>query len=136
LDNRKSDRKPVRENTYAFFTNKTSPVAGCIVDISDGGMSFQYFSPNNQNLSKNNSDLTLFTEGGEFVKGIQVSPVYDYPLSSVLPFISTSYMRRCGLKFKELTPEKKKRLLVFFEEQLSERINSSEGINISEDTVT
>jgi len=90
------------------------PKVGVLKDISSDGLSFEYLFDNHSEPTSNHVDIWM--SGAEFfVREMPCERVYDNdsPQNMEYFFISTTRMRRCGLKFGALSAEQSAKLSSF-----------------------
>ena len=112
--------KPKRRALAALSYSPT--VAGHVVNISEGGLSFRYVA--SQKRSEESAHLNLLTPDGAFqYKALPFKTVWDYALPDdfSLGSISTRY---CGVEFGSLSDEEKSEIRRFIETHTTTEANS------------
>jgi hypothetical protein len=113
VDQRKHKRYRVKEGVFAWFEGDAGRL-GQIVDISRGGLAFQYVS--DTGASNGPHELGIFLADNDFrLDGIPSRIVSDIDVSEPRPF-STVPLRRCGLQFEDLDPAQLSQLEHLLEE--------------------
>ena len=117
----KSERRKHERLTLkggAFATLSPHPlIAGQILNISKGGLSFRYIA-SKENL-KDASNLSIMLTNGRFgLHDIPVAPVWDRPIPRNFSY-SLIAMRHCAVKFKDLSDTQQSELKIFFENHTS-----------------
>lgn len=119
VERRKHHRFKVKDHAVAlfhkprFFKFGKSRVANSaqIVDLSLGGLSFQYTASNMWTPDFN--ELSITNNSDEIkVANISFTPVSDFSISRVADNL---LLRRCGVRFGELTPSQKNQLHAFIQ---------------------
>ncbi len=86
-ERRKQKRYAVKDVAFVVLKTNTDEELGQIINISEGGLAFQYFVGNRTLQHSNQLDI-LLPDNGLNVAKIHFKPVADYELSSELPFSS------------------------------------------------
>ncbi len=96
--------KRLKAQTDAFAILSPHPVQlGQIIDISNGGLSFQYIE--SDNITDSFEELSiLVTETVFSIEKLPVETISNFPMPNDFP-ISTIIMKRCSLKFQDLSPD-------------------------------
>lgn len=84
-----------------------------LVDISRGGLAFQYLSADKQKLTSARVDLFWFNSLEPVVAGLPCRIVYDIGENSDVA--KRTQFRRCGLQFEGLSKEQEAELAAFIE---------------------
>jgi hypothetical protein len=101
---------PERRKTVRFLPQAETYVVlrpdftklGRLLDISRGGLSFQYISSEAE--SRGPTQLDLFTgNNGFYLPTLRCKVIYDIPLSEQETSATPLERRRCGLEFGETT---------------------------------
>jgi hypothetical protein len=107
-------RKHVRlkvNNSALTSLSRCPTVAGNIIDISEGGLSFRYIA--SQRRSKESPRLHLLATDERFhFKTLPFKSVWDSPIRDDFSFESIS-TRHCGVEFGYLTDDEKDHLKYF-----------------------
>lgn len=117
-ERRKLKRFQIKAKTFAaFFGPDSNRKIGEIINMSTGGMAFRYLNYEKQPygivFSDKPVELDIFWNGDGFSIGkISVKTISDSVISQMSPF-SFITMRRCRMKFTELTPNQDLQLDLF-----------------------
>ena len=116
VERRKSKRVNVRAGVYACTVPEFLRV-GAIVDISMEGLSFKYIKGDKRFRPIDEvATIEIFDEAGRFhLQGIQFKPSYTAPYGKPDSLVS-SFMRRLGGRFENLSPDQGKHLRHFITE--------------------
>ncbi len=79
---------------------------GQIIDISKGGLAFQYIQTNRNSKYNTEEKYIFLSSKGYYVHGIPFKTVADIPIPTDNPFSSIT-MRRCSIQFGEMEFEQK-----------------------------
>ena len=110
VERRKHTRLKVQGGALAALSRFPS-VAGHIINISEGGLSFRYVA--SQQQSEESSRLSLQVVDRRFhFKTLPFKNVWDFPMPDDFSFGSIS-IRYCGLEFGNLTDDEKDHLKYF-----------------------
>ena len=118
-DQRTHPRFSVKEGAIAAI-KPYSDVLGQIIDISIGGLSFQYLD-SHFNSKQGKNMLILFTKADFLLEDIPFSTVADFKMAESNRFSSLPMRRRC-VRFKSLSLDQTQSLMHFI---LSHTINAS-----------
>jgi len=111
-ERRRSTRFKVKAGAYTVFSPK-SIIPGRINDISADGLSFSYVE--GEEWYHNSSELDiLFGENDFYLDKIPFETVSDTVIENESPS-SQIIMRRCGVKFGQLTEEQRIQLNMFIQ---------------------
>jgi hypothetical protein len=91
------------DNLLAFLSCKSKVVK--IIDISEGGMAFHYVSRNRLIETLSSLQLDILHSNSNYLNGIDVFVISDSPIVG-----GTISIRRCGVKFNNLTSYQQKKL--------------------------
>ncbi len=130
-DKRACPRYLVSDSSAVILT-PGNIVSYCLLDVSKSGLAFCYNGQSNENNVLKDAIATFFTENiGS--SDISVKIVSDTELpeadcrSQKEPYISKKpYLRRCGIKFNELSQDQENMLNGYIQ---SLSMNSSTGLN-------
>lgn len=103
-ERRKHQRFQVKEKT-SFIMNPEWPASGELVDISNGGLAFNYVSDNEWSCSEDNSGM-IFGNHDSCLTDLPMRVVADWPMAQKNS-ASKPGVRRCCLKFGVLSDEQK-----------------------------
>jgi hypothetical protein len=108
MERRKHIRYRLLDFDYQIFDGNNFAV-GWIVDISDGGLSYEYI-PANSNLDEKDS-INIFpvAGGGSFIPNLKYKKVYDIKAHDDDTYHIPVEFRRCGLKLRKVTPKQRRR---------------------------
>jgi len=107
-ERRKHQRFGIKDIAFAIIRSHTEEELGQIVNISMGGLAFQYFIGNREFQKAESLDV-LLADSGVHVEDIDFRVVDDYELVNELPFSSIT-KREQRVHFKELNTAQKKGL--------------------------
>ena len=104
-ERRKQERYEPQDVTFVAMRPDFTRL-GKLLDISRGGLCFQYMAKEYQNVATPSSDIDIFTSGSEYyLPGVPCKVIYDADVTKKMAsFIDVKY-RRCGLKFLNLSQE-------------------------------
>lgn len=108
-DRRKEPRFPVHEGAMAFVGQKY----GKIIDVNMNGLSFHYIVKENRPLLTNSSQIKNFTLdiaygiSGFCLTNVPVKIISDNEYKSSRKTHSALRKIRCGVQFKDLTPDQR-----------------------------
>ena len=112
VERRKHKRYQAQDGAIAAFRNHAIKV-GQIMDISLGGLSFQYIDEGEQ--PKKSFDLDIFlTENVFRIESVPAQTISDFEIVSEVPYSSVK-IRRHGAEFGELTQKQVSQLHYFFQ---------------------
>ena len=117
-EQRKHKRFSLKEWVSGFCRNSLFGV-GTLVDISKGGVAFQYFEPGGGDLDylQGSIELDLFkTEPSRNVIGIDGNVVYDTAVPWEIGVFGKYQLRRCGVEFGELSSDQSTELDSFIKD--------------------
>lgn len=113
-ERRKHKRFPIRDVAFAILRSDKDEELGQIMNISMGGLAFQYFVGNRE-LQKADKLDVLPADNGFHVDNIPFQVVDDYELVNELPFSSIT-KREQRVYFAKLTDNQKKGIESFIKE--------------------
>ena len=91
-----------KANPGAFAAISDTSMAGQIINISQGGLSFKYMNEDIENSSGGPPEMALALVGNKrFINQLDFKIIRDYPVLSMSPFSSLEF-RRCHLQFIEI----------------------------------
>ena len=109
LDRRKHHRFQLQDTVFATLLPDYQKT-GKIIDVSMGGLAFQYISELQPAAAS--CELAIFSASGNFcLSGLSFVTISDFENARV-PF-SSIRTRRCGLQFGELTGDQTAQLVYF-----------------------
>ena len=115
LDRRKHRRLRTRLGAYVALL-PDAIVLGPIINISAGGLAFQYFN-DDRSRKKNSTELAIFMSGSRFYLGsVPFRTITDVVQVNENPFSSIS-MRICGIQFGDLSLDQQRQLTHFLSRQ-------------------
>lgn len=107
-DRRQSKRHKMKDVAFAVLTSGSDEELGQVIDISHGGLAFEYFVGSRQISDAKYLDIMLAK--GEFrINKIPVRTICDFEIKNELPF-STIAKRQQNICFEMLTEEQKSQL--------------------------
>ncbi len=109
-ERREHTRFHAKNGAYTVFSQK-SVIPGRINDISMGGLSFSYVEGEEWYHDSYELDI-LFGDADFFLDSIPFETVSDTIIENESPY-SQIIMRRCGVRFGELTTEQQTQLKLF-----------------------
>ena len=112
MDKRKHVRFRAKEGAFAVPPSGICG-GGRIIDISKGGLSFWYMEDGRCSEGSFNIDIIMSDPKFHLAK-ISVKTVSDFKIMTEVPF-SVIQMRRCGVRFEELTRKQKTWLEYFIQ---------------------
>ncbi len=117
-ERREHTRFNAKAGAYTVFSRK-SIIPGRINDISMGGLSFSYVEGEEWYQESSQLDI-LFGDADFFLDSIPFETVSDTIIENESPY-SQIIMRRCGVRFGDLTTEQQTQLKLFI------RHNTTDG---------
>jgi hypothetical protein len=108
-ENRKHERYQVPEGSFVTL-GPSNTIMGQILDISMGGLGFRYITNHSEVLPQESYADIYLTEGDLCLTGVPIKAVSDFDAPDTvtrkadgpLP-VSCRGMRRCGVKFGDMT---------------------------------
>lgn len=107
-DRRKNKRYEIRGIAFAVLKSDSEEELGQIINISRGGLAFQYFVGSRRIEKAKQLDIML-TKKGVYINKINVRTVADFEIANELPF-STIAKRQQSVCFDLLTEEQQNQL--------------------------
>lgn len=84
---------------------------GKLLDISSSGLCFQYMYKKDQNGGKALFKIDIFiNENGYYLLRVPCKVIYDIEIKEEMVFTIELELRRCGLKFENLTKDQVEQL--------------------------
>ena len=118
-DRRKFNRFIVTEVTPVFFEPYV-PVSANVIDISMGGLCFQYMTKENQNGDLEFFDIDIFiSEDGYYLPSIPCKLVYEKKMKKAVSHPVSLEYRLCGLQFDKLSDEQTGQLISYMKNHTS-----------------
>lgn len=109
-DRRENERRVPEKLTYVAVRPQFSTL-GKILDISRGGLCFQYLSPVGESLSGDDLDMDMFVkDNGYYLPELHGRRVYETIEAQVAAEPVGLEYRKCGIQFERLQPEQRDRL--------------------------
>lgn len=104
-ERRRHQRYTACEGAFAAISPNSYKL-GPIVNISRGGVAFQYISSESQsNLNGIHEETHIFLSSkGHFVRNIPFKQISDFPIPNDNPY-STLKMRQCTIQFNNMTTD-------------------------------
>ncbi|WP_080808975.1 PilZ domain-containing protein [Desulfamplus magnetovallimortis] len=99
-ERRQHERYRARDGAFAAISPNSFKL-GQIINISRGGLAFQYIETQIEDFEKEESQIFLSSKGF-YVRGLGFQQVSDRVIPSENPY-STLTMRQCAIKFENLT---------------------------------
>ena len=122
IERREHRRSEVQDIAFAVLRDQSRQL-GQIMDISMGGLAFNYIAGGGNADSAFELDLLLAYKG-LYIKKIQFKTISDFQIANKSPF-SPITMRRRGVKFGELTQKQKSKLKNFIREHTINNLDSN-----------
>jgi hypothetical protein len=107
-DRRKSKRYKMKDIAFAVLTSESDEELGQVINISHGGLAFEYFVGSRQIRSAKYLDIML-TKNELYINKISVRTIADFEIKNELPF-STIVKRQQSVCFETLTGEQEKQI--------------------------
>jgi hypothetical protein len=118
IDQRKTPRYTISSGKALFVFNHFSTRVGCVKDISQGGLSFEYIDKSGRKCIPEVIDIFTNNEERVFMPAVPCKKIYDTAtLGKTEPF-SGLETRRCGLQYGPLTIDQKKQIAHLLESRL------------------
>ena len=122
-DKRAHERRIPTGNVYAALGHEYERV-GKLIDLSFGGLSFEYLSDGNRDADLFHIDI--FKVGEVFnLRNLPCKIIYDIPLlpdRNGIKSLQQSFNRRCGVAFSKLTIDGNVQLALFLESHTKAKI--------------
>ena len=112
VERRKHARFKVRSRALAALT-RSPTVAGHIIDISEGGLSFRYVASQQRSEESPRMNL-LIADGRIHFKTLPFKSIWDSPTPDDFSFGAIS-TRHCGVQFGHLTDDEKSEIKKFIQ---------------------
>ncbi len=112
-EQRRYERLRANENSFAAFAREQEHITvGSLVDISEGGLAFEYITEQEvENISQKRA-IDIFVLGNMFhVHNIPCTVVYDRPVET--SFLRRFKTKRCGVQFSECDAAKAEQIRSF-----------------------
>ncbi len=129
IERRKHRRLQVQDIAFAVLRDQDRQL-GQIMDISMGGLAFNYISGGGNADSAFELDI-LLAYNGLYMKKIQFKTISDFQIANKSPFTSIT-MRRRGIKFGELTPKQTSMLKNFIQEYTIDNMDANPMMGLEE----
>jgi c-di-GMP-binding flagellar brake protein YcgR len=112
-ENRRYERLRAKENTFAAFAGEQARITvGSLVDISEGGLAFEYITEQETDEISQKRAVDVFVLGNVLhVHNIPCTVVYDRPVET--SFLRRFKTKRCGVQFGECDAAKAEQLRSF-----------------------
>lgn len=107
-DRRKDNRYEIKGIAFAVLKSNSEEELGQIINISRGGLAFQYFVGSRRIEKAKQLDIML-TKKGVYINKINIRTVSDFEIVNELPF-STIAKRQQSVCFDQLTEEQQNQL--------------------------
>ena len=102
IERRKDFRYKVKDNEFHIF-NQGSKIAGKLIDISKGGLAYQYMPIKDKKLESNLYDIISAGSQHFYLFDIICKTIYDTSDPILNQSSTDTERRRCGLQYGELT---------------------------------
>ena len=129
IERRKYRRFQVQDIAFAVLRDQDRQL-GQIMDISMGGLAFNYIAGGGNADSAFELDILLAYKG-LYMKKIQFKTVSDFQIANKSPF-SPITMRRHGVKFSELTKKQTSMLKNFIKEHTIDNMDAYPMMGLEE----
>ncbi len=129
IERRKHRRLQVQDIAFAVLRDQGRQL-GQIMDISMGGLAFNYIAGGGNADSAFELDILLAYKG-LYMKKIQFKTISDFQIANKSPF-SPITMRRHGVKFGELTPKQTSMLKNFIQEHTVNNMDANSMMGLEE----
>ena len=120
VERRKHARFKVQGRALAALT-RTPSVAGHILNVSEGGLSFRYVASQKRCVDSPRLNLLVSSER-KYRRTLPFRCVWDLPIADDFSFGSIS-IRHCGVKFNDLTNDEKADLESFINNHTATDMN-------------
>lgn len=105
IERRQIERFRPKESTFVAFRPEFSKM-GKLLDISKGGLCFQYMARGNQVQDAGALEIDMFlSSNGYYLPNVPCKLVYDAEFKEGGALPDGMECRRCGLRFENLTKE-------------------------------
>ncbi|MFH0725365.1 MAG: PilZ domain-containing protein [Pseudomonadota bacterium] len=108
LDRRRSKRYRMKGIAFAVLKSESDEELGQVVNISHGGLAFEYFVGSRRIRNAKYLDLMLM-KSELYIHKIPVRTISDFEIKNELPF-NTIAKRQQGVCFETLTEEQEKQV--------------------------
>ena len=129
IERRKHRRLQVQDIAFAVLRDQGRQL-GQIMDISMGGLAFNYIAGGGNADSAFELDILLAYKG-LYMKKIQFKTISDFQIANKSPF-SPITMRRHGVKFGKLTPKQTSMLKNFMQEHTIDNLDANPMMGLEE----
>jgi hypothetical protein len=129
IERRKHRRLQVQDIAFAVLRDQGRQL-GQIMDISMGGLAFNYIAGGGNADSAFELDILLAYKG-LYMKKIQFKTISDFQIANKSPFTPIT-MRRRGIKFGELTPKQTSMLKNFIQEHTVNNMDANSMMGLEE----
>jgi hypothetical protein len=129
IERRKHRRLQVQDIAFAVLRDQGRQL-GQIMDISMGGLAFNYIAGGGNADSAFELDILLAYKG-LYMKKIQFKTISDFQIANKSPF-SPMTMRRHGVKFRKLTPKQTSMLKNFIQEHTVDNLDANPMMGLEE----
>jgi len=115
FERRQHNRIKARNNAYVIFPTTSAPLYGFIVDISRGGISFEYIPLDDAMVDADVLDIILGDTGRRF-NSLPFQSIFDIEVPD--PCYSPVVLRRRGVQLVGLTPQQESDLENFIHQNV------------------
>ena len=129
IERRKHRRLQVQDIAFAVLRDQGRQL-GQIMDISMGGLAFNYIAGGGNDDSAFELDILLAYKG-LYMKKIQFKTISDFQIANKSPF-SPITMRRHGVKFGKLTLKQTSMLKNFIQEHTVDNLDTNPMMGLEE----
>ena len=119
-DQRKNPRYAISSGKALFVFNHFSTRVGCIKDISQGGLSFEYIHKSGRECIPEVIDIFSNSDELFFMPTVPCRKIYDTATVGETEPFSGLETRRCGLQYGPLTREQEKQIAELLKSRLIE----------------
>lgn len=123
IERRKHKRYKAVEGAYAAISPKSNKL-GQIIDISMGGLCFKYIDTEDESEEpeKRNEESIFLSSMGYYVGDLPFQTIADYEITDT-PSFSSMKVRKCHIKFTDLTFKQLFDLDYYLKNNVSEQVN-------------
>lgn len=121
LERRQYNRFRARDDALVMIPTTSEPLYGFLMDISTGGISFEYIPVGDTSVDAPALDIILDGSGRRF-NSLPFKNISDFEISE--PYYSPVIMRRRGVQFVGLSTEQQSKLEDFIIVSILETVRS------------
>ena len=122
IERRIQDRFQPKDSTFVAFRPDFTKL-GRVVDISIGGLCFQYMDYGEPKLEGKTFGIDIFkSNNGYYLSDISCKLVHEAEVGEGMTFLKDMKNRRCGIQFKDLKQEQADMINEFLTKHTSDKV--------------